>query len=399
MCKESKVSGYQALYLPSVGFAATFDRAANTTGNKVYRFSDLKDRDLILSPDSTAGIFRWYLDECLDLNGIKCSWVAPCFRYRNVQHRGFHQFGFAAINTLHCPNGNLDWPLIEVTNSLLKIFKNDLGLDISIEVTNIGGIRRLLVDAAKSGESGALLGQLYSIKSKDERSRYLRRYCKQNPAHEALEFLFGQTDRSTISHEAEELLEALTNEMQTFADHIIEISGIGYCLQTLHSSEILSGLGVRFFTASGTFVGDGGRYDVYGQAFDDRIKSVVSTCSGVEMISRETEQLSNQQSCILISTADYAHVAYWLAESLRDANFSASIEIIAETKHQRRATKSIAQKSLYFGVIGSQEVNDEALWMVTSGSKNKSLVRFSELASWLNQRDSEAKKRNHSYDL
>src|SRR5438132_5640209 len=71
----------------------------------MYRFNDLKGRDLALRPEGTAAVARAYLERGLGGQGrIHRLWyMGPMFRYGRPQkgrYRQFHQIGAEIIGTL-----------------------------------------------------------------------------------------------------------------------------------------------------------------------------------------------------------------------------------------------------------------------------------------------------------
>jgi histidyl-tRNA synthetase len=83
---------------PPVGFLSTFRHRINTAGDKIFEFKDKKNRELVLSPDSSPHVVRWFLAKNNPTLKKRILFVSPVFRYRNIKERCWIQFGFASFN-------------------------------------------------------------------------------------------------------------------------------------------------------------------------------------------------------------------------------------------------------------------------------------------------------------
>ena len=86
-------------------FARTSGESSDVVQKEMYRFKDLKGRDLALRPEGTAGVCRAYLQHSLSGQGrIHRLWyMGPMFRYGRPQkgrYRQFSQIGAEIIGTL-----------------------------------------------------------------------------------------------------------------------------------------------------------------------------------------------------------------------------------------------------------------------------------------------------------
>jgi len=109
----------------------------DVVSKEMYTFLDRKDRELVLKPESTAGIMRAYLEELLnEPQPVNLFYFEPHFRYERPQkgrYRQFHQLGAEVI-------GELD-PVIDAR--LIFIGKNildSIGLkgQYTIKINSIG---------------------------------------------------------------------------------------------------------------------------------------------------------------------------------------------------------------------------------------------------------------------
>jgi len=85
-------------------FARTSGESSDVVQKEMYRFQDLKGRDLALRPEGTASVARAYLEQAMSGKGrIHRLWyMGPMFRYGRPQkgrYRQFHQIGAEILGT------------------------------------------------------------------------------------------------------------------------------------------------------------------------------------------------------------------------------------------------------------------------------------------------------------
>ena len=85
-------------------FARTSGESSDVVQKEMYRFTDLKGRELALRPEGTAPVARAYLEHAMSGRGrIHRLWyMGPMFRYGRPQkgrYRQFHQIGAEIIGT------------------------------------------------------------------------------------------------------------------------------------------------------------------------------------------------------------------------------------------------------------------------------------------------------------
>src|SRR4030065_2151534 len=75
-------------------FARTSGETSDLVQKEMYRFRDLKGRDLALRPEGTAGVCRAYLERNLAARGRvhKLWYLGPMFRYGRPQKGRFPPF-------------------------------------------------------------------------------------------------------------------------------------------------------------------------------------------------------------------------------------------------------------------------------------------------------------------
>ncbi|WP_168404587.1 ATP phosphoribosyltransferase regulatory subunit [Erwinia amylovora] len=352
----SRSCGYESVVLPSLGFQSTFGRAANVLGDKTFEFLDRKGRNVLMSPDSTAGLLRWHAESRTMNDCSKISWFAPVFRYRNVENRGFHQIGFSAINWFHNPQ-DIDWPLIDLSNNLLDLIRGVLDEPGSVKINNVGAIKRTITSLLSLSDSKELIAKLMKEKSSAGKIELLTVSLPDSDEKLALLSIFGATAR--LNKGATNLVLEMQKDMHNFADKLKNVDKIAFALDNLHSSEIVSGIGIEFYTANGARIGDGGRYDEYAKIFDSRCQTLVSVCSGIEAFFRNINSYNEPHPNI-----DLAIICFPEAQSLlKDCvyqlrNKNIRVEEIPLLGKIKGAISKVKQKAKYYCIIGNDEMRD-----------------------------------------
>ncbi len=178
----------------------------------------------------------------------KIGWFAPVFRYRNVENRGFHQIGFSAINWFHNPQ-DIDWPLIDLSNNLLDLIRGVLDEPGSVKINNVGAIKRTITSLLSLSDSKELIAKLMKEKSTAGKIELLTVSLPDSDEKLALLSIFGATAR--LNKGATNLVLEMQKDMHNFADKLKNVDKIDFALDNLHSSEIVSGIGIEFYTANG----------------------------------------------------------------------------------------------------------------------------------------------------
>ena len=139
-------------------FARTSGESSDVVQKEMYRFKDLKGRDLALRPEGTAGVARAYLEHGLGAQGrIHRLWyMGPMFRYGRPQKGRFRQFsqvGAEIIGTL-APGADVE---------MIALFVDLFGAwgfgDLTVAVNSVG------TPAIRAAYGEALRGWLDPVRS------------------------------------------------------------------------------------------------------------------------------------------------------------------------------------------------------------------------------------------
>lgn len=148
-------------------FARTSGESSDVVQKEMYRFKDLKGRDLALRPEGTAPVARAYVEHGMSgASRIQRLWyMGPMFRYGRPQkgrYRQFHQIGAEVIGTLS-PDAD-----VEVIALFVDLFLAWGFRDLTVLVNSVGTpeSRRRYGDALR-----AWLAPVRDLLSPDSRAR------------------------------------------------------------------------------------------------------------------------------------------------------------------------------------------------------------------------------------
>jgi histidyl-tRNA synthetase len=118
-------------------FARTSGESSDVVQKEMYRFQDLKGRDLALRPEGTASVARAYLEHGLSGQGrVHRLWyMGPMFRYGRPQkgrYRQFHQIG-AEIVGVEAPSAD-----VEMIALFVDLFEAWGFRDLTVLVNSLG---------------------------------------------------------------------------------------------------------------------------------------------------------------------------------------------------------------------------------------------------------------------
>src|SRR5881409_851852 len=118
-------------------FARTSGESSDVVQKEMYRFQDLKGRDLALRPEGTAPVARAYLEHAMGGAG-RCHrlwYMGPMFRYGRPQkgrYRQFYQVGAEIIGTV-APAAD-----VEIIALFVDLFEAWGFRDLTVAVNSLG---------------------------------------------------------------------------------------------------------------------------------------------------------------------------------------------------------------------------------------------------------------------
>jgi histidyl-tRNA synthetase len=118
-------------------FARTSGESSEVVQKEMYRFKDLKGRDLALRPEATAGVARAYLEHNLAAQGrVHRLWYGgPMFRYGRPQKGRYRQFWQIGAEVIGTASPGAD---VEIIALFVDVFEAWGFENLSVAVNSVG---------------------------------------------------------------------------------------------------------------------------------------------------------------------------------------------------------------------------------------------------------------------
>lgn len=388
--KRGRQIGCSLLRTSPMGYGRTLRRASNAAGDKVFTLPGGGPRELMLTPDSTPAVLRWYLSQ-RKLGPARVAFRSPLFRYRRQKYRHFQQMGFTFINEPYDRPGELDEVSLQLVRAALRVFVLDLGVSMTLNVTDFGAWRHCLnLVGLNNDRVGDVLHSLRPLRP-DERKQWIEGKLPRADARHSLVWLssYRATAEGTVTEGA---LGDLVRNARCFA----HLAAVGFGVKAhidfadLHSSELQDGIGFSFATEEGERFADGGCYGLYGRRFDARVRTLKSFASGVEFfLERDLLASTNIQSDkagkVLIVELDAPRsYSRAIAESLLEYGLTV---VCRRLEGKLRAFLHRQDGTFSWLIVVGQTERDSGLFRVRHmESGEMTVVRRQDLAEWLGRR-------------
>ena len=245
-------------------FARTSGETSDLVQKEMYRFRDLKGRDLALRPEGTAGVCRAYLERNLAARGRvhKLCYLGPMFRYGRPQKGRFRQFFQVGAEIIGTPAAAADVEMVTLFVDLFRAW-GFTGLTVALNSVGTPATReeyarrlrewlapvreRLSADSQKRLE----VNPLRVLDSKDEGDRALLE--GRAGAGGALPRMLDVLDPESRAHWEQVLAGLAALDVRCEIDHGL-VRGLDYYTRTAFEVHDRS-LGAQ------SALGGGGRYD------------------------------------------------------------------------------------------------------------------------------------------
>jgi histidyl-tRNA synthetase len=376
--------GCSRLRTSPVGHAATFLHGVHTAGEKVFAFEDRAGRPLMLTPDSTPGLLRWYLSQGLT-GPRRLFFQSPLFRYRRQKYRNFQQIGFTLINEHYRKLDDVDEGALLLARTALRTIVNDLGLRFTMRVTDFGVWHDCLHQIGLSKSQILELQNALRSMSLAEREAWVSAQISAGPGrNKFLALLRCNGPISDCLRDAD--LRPALQRAAGFAERCAKGFDIPVELSfsDFHSSELQDGISFQFFTLEGKRFADGGCYGLYASNFDARITSLKSFATGIEFFQSADLRLphSAHPDKLIVIEADAAPE---FTRCLSDAVLSAGLPVVQRAVPTRisRALQKYADEFRWLIVAGRMEEESEVLSVRDLKRMTTTQVACSDLVNWL----------------
>ncbi|MGH3904233.1 MAG: ATP phosphoribosyltransferase regulatory subunit [Pseudonocardiaceae bacterium] len=386
------LAGYQPVHVPPVGFADTFTTGHHAAGQKLYRFSDRRGRDLALVSDSLPALLR--LAHARDLPEQRLSYCCPIFRYERRPRRHFHHLGLIEVHrhaaTLPAQR--------RATTRLIQIIVDFLAprrLPVAFTVTDPGLWHTLLARSPSPHRATRLLNSLRRL-SPSQRPAYLHEHGAPSALVDLAELLATDSGLSN----ALEGCHAARALPPTAGERIAGCHEIARALRQrdveaavdlgeLHASEFHDGPSFLLrLQGQQRLLGDGGSYGLFASTFLDTPTAAHSAIIGLERLAdlTHTDHAQATADVAVLAYPEPAYIAHAdrLTTALRSAGLAAWDLVL--TKPLRQHLRDVATLGIRYSIlIGVREFN-AAVYTVRDHTGVLHTVARDNLVEWLSHR-------------
>jgi len=158
--------GYEEIETPMFEHLELFmKKSGSNVVNQLYAFKDKASRDLVLRPELTTPVVRFYIQKLrANPKPIKVFYFGDCFRYEEPQAKRWRQFLQAGVEVIGTANPASDAEVVALASSIM----NELGFkDHALKMGHIRLLRELLAHAGVRGDAQDSI--LRAIDSKEEK--------------------------------------------------------------------------------------------------------------------------------------------------------------------------------------------------------------------------------------
>ncbi|WP_326828792.1 ATP phosphoribosyltransferase regulatory subunit [Streptosporangium sp. NBC_01810] len=376
-----RLSGFQPVEVPPVGFADTFTAGHHAAGERTYHFPDRAGRELALVSDSLPSLLRLTAGrKAVDQRIAHCT---PVFRYERRPRRHFHHLGLMEVHFRR-----LTPPEHQAATARLLFTLADFltgRLNFTVTLSNPGLWRGLIASGTASPELSGVLNRLRTA------------HASQRPSllHES-----GADDAAVLL--AEQLVAApsgaeLLRNGGPASEQVAACHSLAEQLRARGMNAIidLSELHASEFHDSTAFLlrpdneprllGDGGSYGAFAEAFIGTPTSLHSAVIGLERLADLQGPKVAVPPAVIALLAEPHDEMIKIADSICRELRGQGIAVwdVLISKPLRQHLRDFARLGVPYSVlIGERELADSLLTIRDQDGRHHRVAR-TDLAGWL----------------
>jgi len=372
---------------------AVFRRGIHTASERVYSFLDRKGRELVLTPDSTPAVMRWYLEVCEPNTPIRVCFEAPLVRYRHFTgglKRHFTQIGYTFINEPEASDIALDEHALTILRATIRAVQYDLGIRVSLRVTDLGLHYRLLAAIGLDQPKARDVLHGLRVKNAQERVDWINAFLPDTSVRydflRLLQIKWMIPNGAPPDGLAPYLLLGL-NTVDEFARAAIDGLDINVevVFDDFHASEIQDGIAFQLRTVDTRApIADGGCYRLYAQAFDSRIRNVKSIATSTELLvhaMRTLESIERSLAILVLHIDASLRFVSFVSEMLLAAGYPVIVRPI-QGKQLKKALRAYGSNHIWMVLLGKNEEEEQVVSVKNLVDSKTHKVSLANLAAW-----------------
>lgn len=383
--------GYEEIETPMFEHLELFTKkSGSSVVNQLYAFKDKSSRDLVLRPELTTPVVRFYIQKLRSSpKPIKVFYFGDCFRYEEPQSKRWRQFLQAGIEIIGTANPTADAEVAALASDVMR----ELGFrDFDFRMGHIRLLREMLAHAGVKGDAQDPI--LRAIDSKEEkRIEEEIKLAGIKPADgKLLRSLISLKGGAAVLEKAEALLKGIprtSTALKNLKDIMAYLGplGVDNC-----SIDLGIARGLDYYTdfvfeiyAGGVQVAGGGRYDGLVEQIGGEPTPAIGVAFGVDRISQTMLglgmiSLKDRLDCIVLPVDDKVRAeALKLVTELRRAGLAVDTDFMGRSLG-RAMEYANALKVKRVVVVGSRELDKGQVVVRDMTTGQQELVARADLA-------------------
>ncbi len=270
--------GFEEISTPVIEYADVFVKSLGETTDivmhQMYSFLDKDGKEVVLRPEGTAPVVRFYINLQVERPKVKFFYVGPMFRRERPQKGRYRQFTQVGVEMFDYPSPQADSYLVFILSEFLK----NLNIEHMIQVNSVGcpKCRPSYSEALRSYFSGKLL------------CGDCQRRIDRNP----MRILDCKVDSEIVKNAPEItdfLCEGCKNhflEFLSFSKNMLDEGILSVNPRLVRGLDYYTGVVFEVFHRSGgNAIAAGGRYDLLVQFMGGKPTPACGFAVGVERLS------------------------------------------------------------------------------------------------------------------
>jgi len=359
--------GYEEIETPMFEHLELFTKKSGSNViNQLYAFKDKSSRDLVLRPELTAPVVRFYIQKLRsNPKPVKLFYFGSCFRYEEPQAKRWRQFLQSGVEMIGTANPAADAEVASLSSSVMR----ELGFkDYELRVGHVRLLRELLTNAGVKGDSQDPI--LRAIDSKDEK-RIREEINLAGIKSEDVRILRGLLSLKgeiSVLDKAGALLKRIPRAAASLKNLQDIIRYLGPLGVEKFSIDLGMARGLDYYTdfvfeiyVDGVQVAGGGRYDELVEQLGGEPTPAVGVAFGVDrisqiMLSRSMVSFKDRLDCLVLPVDEKVREeAMKLVTELRRAGLSVDTDFMGRSLSKAMAYAN-ALKVKRVVVVGAKDL-------------------------------------------
>jgi len=341
--------GYKEIITPTLEEYTLFEvKAGEELRHRMYVFKDLGNRKVVLRPEITPSVARYYINHLLSQpKPIRLGYIANCFRYDEPQYGRYREFWQGGFELIGSPNPEADVEILSIADMLMR----RLGFsNYYFKVSHIGILRGILAsEKVPEKIQNQILG-LFDKLRYDEAIKLLETTGVARKCIDDIKELInlkGQNAEKIIK-DTEELVSKYPNSLKALLNlkSIIKIMDMAELKIPLNLDlgfarglEYYTGIIFECFTSKMRLsLGGGGRYDNLIEIFGGPVTPAVGYAPGIDRIVLAIEEegialpINKGEGKVIVIpvSQNVNHYAIKVAHKFREMNIPVEIDVLGK---------------------------------------------------------------------